>query len=621
MLYAVIIPLAVLLAPVLLLMLLPPVYKMHKTAGGQRRNSSLYITMRDGVRIAVDVWLPLSLKEGERIPTVLRSTRYVRAIEPGLYSRLLLRFSQKNALMGEMLPWEASGFAGVLMDVRGTGASFGSQRVSWAPDEIEDIREVIDWITQQPWSDGQVGAYGISYHGNTAEYTAALGHPAVRAVAPLFSDYDPYMLACPGGVLSEGFLRLWQDSNRALDDGDIAKAKGVSGFSTILFKLMYRGIQPVDGRGGRRLLKQAIKEHAHNADVLTECGEIQCRDDKMPCGLSMQDTSSLHYKAEIESGNIPMFVAVGLLDAATVDGAVERFNSFCNPQELYIGPWTHSGKAYVDTLFDGQPQGVGLFRPFLLERIIEFFTYHFGKGGSKPPDKLVRYYTMGEGVMREAAMFPPAEVNEKSFHFQQEGALAESRVSHPFTLEHMMDFTVSTGRRNRWFTQLSGGNIDFGDRSEQDDKLLTFTSVPLDEDVRIMGKPVVNLTLSVDAAESAFFVYLEAVDDSGCSRYITEGILCSGVDGESFIRADMRMHEPGEVREVAVRLFTVSALISKGWRLRVAIGGHDSSLFRRYPKEGDVSIVLHGGGAFNSSLVLPVLPMSMTNAEQIDTIG
>ncbi|MBM3290607.1 MAG: hypothetical protein FJY92_10690, partial [Candidatus Hydrogenedentes bacterium] len=51
------------------------------------RNEARYLAMRDGVRIAVDVWYPADLAAGERVPTVMRSTRYWRAMELGFASR------------------------------------------------------------------------------------------------------------------------------------------------------------------------------------------------------------------------------------------------------------------------------------------------------------------------------------------------------------------------------------------------------------------------------------------------------------------------------------------------------------------------------------------------------
>ena len=80
------------------------------------------------------------------------------------------------------------GYALVLVDVRGTGASFGTWPYPWTEDSIEDAREIVDWIVAQPWSNGKVGGYGISYLGTTAELLTALEHPAVQGVIPMFIE-------------------------------------------------------------------------------------------------------------------------------------------------------------------------------------------------------------------------------------------------------------------------------------------------------------------------------------------------------------------------------------------------------------------------------------------------
>jgi hypothetical protein len=49
---------------------------------GYRRNQALYVKMRDGVEIAVDIWLPPDLQKDERVPVLLRTTRYWRAEQP-----------------------------------------------------------------------------------------------------------------------------------------------------------------------------------------------------------------------------------------------------------------------------------------------------------------------------------------------------------------------------------------------------------------------------------------------------------------------------------------------------------------------------------------------------------
>jgi hypothetical protein len=127
---------------------------------------SVFIPMPDGTRLAADVFLPNGLATGRKLPTVLTATRYWRAPDQ----------SQANP---QVLDWIRRGYAAVVVDVRGTGASFGTWKYPWSRGEVRDLGDVVRWISTQPWSDGNVGAIGTSYTANTAQLAAAtVGTPA-----------------------------------------------------------------------------------------------------------------------------------------------------------------------------------------------------------------------------------------------------------------------------------------------------------------------------------------------------------------------------------------------------------------------------------------------------------
>jgi len=139
---------------------------------------ALYIPMRDGVRIAIDVLLPANLPADAKLPTVLMQTRYWRSREYHPEGRWI-------AWAGDELNrfFVTHGYAVLLVDVRGTGASFGSRRHPWNAEEIKDAGDIVDWIVAQSWSNGKVGGYGISYEGSTAELLAVPNHAAWISLA------------------------------------------------------------------------------------------------------------------------------------------------------------------------------------------------------------------------------------------------------------------------------------------------------------------------------------------------------------------------------------------------------------------------------------------------------
>ena len=98
-------------------------------------NQAKYVTMPDGVRIAVEIWLPSELKAHQKIPAVIAFTRYWRAkdylpqkLEPPTLAKIINGF----------------GYAYVVADVRGSGASFGTRRTEFLTAEVKDYYYIID---------------------------------------------------------------------------------------------------------------------------------------------------------------------------------------------------------------------------------------------------------------------------------------------------------------------------------------------------------------------------------------------------------------------------------------------------------------------------------------------
>ena len=181
--------------------------------------------------------------------------------------------------------WNDAGYALVLVDARGSGASSGERPVEWSDAEVADMGEVTEWITSQPWSNGTVGAVGISYSGNTAELSAIPAHPALRAVAPLYSDFDPqFFLTMPGGVYNRGFVEAWNAANQALDANDICALEEVDGLGCWWLKLSVPGVKPVDADTDGALLRDAVAGH-ETLDLAGALEAMSYRDDTLPDGV------------------------------------------------------------------------------------------------------------------------------------------------------------------------------------------------------------------------------------------------------------------------------------------------------------------------------------------------
>lgn len=590
-------------------------------AAGMKRNQSLYVTMRDGERIAIDVWFPPVLAAGEKIPALVHATRYVRATQPGLLARAAIAIGQNSLLAPPLRGVLDGGYAVILVDARGSGASTGRRTIEWSPDELADYGEIVDWIVKQPWSNGRVGAWGVSYDGNTAEMLAATGRAAVKAVAPLYDDYDPPVdLAMPGGVLLSGFLSEWGNANNRLDANDYCGLSGASGVRCVVQKLFIKGIKPVDADTDGRMLDSIVNAR-RNYDIMSDMQAMENPRDTFPTSrLTFADVSPYGMRAKVESLATPMLVRVGWMDAATVNVALGRFFSLRTPQRLEIGPWSHGGGQHIDQFLPDSTPTV----PSSLQQQRDMLTFFDGllKGdGGTVPAHEIRYFTMNDGRWRTTTQWPPAEMAPVRWYLGGGNTLRRSPMADSAgTDRYTVDTTHTTGTHTRWHTQMGGGDVRYGDRAAADAKLLTYTSEPLAADIEVTGVPIVWLRVASTHDDGAFFAYLEDVAPDGKVTYVTEGVLrgrhrkVSTAEPpyrtfgpvHSFARADAMPLVPGEATDVPFELIATSVRFTTGHRIRLALGGADRGMFPLIPAGATPTWTVQRGGATPSWVELPM---------------
>jgi putative CocE/NonD family hydrolase len=590
---------------------------------GDRRNTAQYVTMRDGVRLAVDVWLPEQFESGVTLPTAMKATRYWRATAIGPLRRLMMALGQAHpaaTVPGDVRSFNAEGYAVVLVDVRGSGASFGERPSEFGREEALDLGEVADWISQKAWSNGRVGTWGVSYEGNTAAMAAVGGSPALTAIAPQYADFDAQaQLVWPGGVFAGGFIRDWGALVGAMDRNEICTLAGAQGLSCLLVRLSAPGVKPVDG--GSRLLEEAVAGH-RTPDVGAGAELLEFKDDTWgETGNTMTEVSIHGYESDIERSGVAIYSWAGWMDAGTVDGALALFSTFANPVRLSVGPWSHGGGFNTDPFLpDDAPTDPS--RGDQQRMLFDFFDHYVRQDAAEQGQGVgeISYYTFGEG-WRTSISWPPAGMTSTRWYFGPDGTLT---LTPPEAVgvsdEYSVDFSHTTGGATRWHTQLGGNDVVYGDRSGEDEKLLTFTSDPLEQDVEITGTVEVDLLVASSVTGGAFFGYLEVVGPDGTSRYVTEGQLRALHRKEcvadppypvwgpchTFDRADALPLVPGEVANVRFGFYNTSVLVPAGHRIRIALGGHDGSVFDRYPAEGQPVWTVQRSAAQPSGVVIPM---------------
>jgi hypothetical protein len=585
------------------------------------RTSSVYIPMRDGVQLAVDVVLPENLEAGARIPALLSQTRYWRAKEMRAPFKWFLAPEILEPDFREFQPhFTSHGYAVVLLDVRGTGASFGAWPHPWPEDSVSDAAEVVDWIVAQPWSNGKVGGYGISYLGTTAELLAVPDHPAVKAVIPMFNHPDAFTdIAFPGGIFHQRFTKSWSDFDRNLDRNLVPEEFGFFG------RLLLRGVKPVDGDRGRRLLRNAVGEHASNGHAFSLARPLDYRDSR-PEGveLTVEDVTVHRFKKEIEGSRAISFGWGSWLDAGTADAVIRRFLTFPNAGRAAIGAWEHGGRFNASPYRspDAPPS------PTLREQwseMLRFFDEHLKE--DDPPvgsEKMLFYYTLAEEKWKATPVWPPEGTTLQRWYLAADGALSPNQSSEETGSDtYTVDFEANTGEFNRWWEMgaVVGKTVVYGDRSDAASHLLAYTTAPLEQDLEITGYPVVTLHVTSTHEDVALFVYLEDVDETGRVFYAAEGQLRAlhrkvssepspyrlQVPYHSFREEDAMPLVPGEVAEITFGLQPTSVLIRKGHRIRIGIAGHDQGTFVRIPAEGTPAITVARNRIHASCIDLPVL--------------
>ncbi|OYY78180.1 MAG: hypothetical protein B7Y43_07135 [Sphingomonas sp. 28-62-20] len=555
---------------------------------------SYYVSMRDGVRIAVDVYLPKGLDPTRRLPAILEQTRYYRSTEKdGVCSR------------SNRAEWFAQrGYAYVIVDVRGTGASFGSRNTEFGAVEVKDGGDIANWIVAQSWSDGKIGATGVSYVGTTAELLLVNHHPAVKAIAPQFAGTDFYEeINLPGGVRNERFIQAWGLGNRTLDAGRIPDLAGGGVPCTVA------GIE------GAALRTQAIADHSANINSADAQTTLMFRDDSGPGGIVIGDRSTYTQRAAIDRGNVPTYVIESWYDIGYGQGGINRILNSSNPnQRLLIGSWNHGGNYYY------APGIVERTRPafWIDEELLRFFDAKLkdiDTGFDR--DARIRYFTSGVNQWRATQSWPPAGLAMARWCFAANGLLDRNCERTAGTDSYAVRADPQTGSTSRWDTALRGP-VNYPDRRDQAAKLLTYTTPSLDHAMEVTGQPIVHLTMTSSAPDGNVIAYLEEVRPDGAVYYVSEGLLRLShskpgkkpyrtlTPGHSHLRADSLGDVSGKRLAIDFGMLPLSHVFAKGSSIRLSLAGADGTRFAG--TAGGATWQVFRGGAKLSRVDLPAKP-------------
>ena len=421
---------------------------------------NVYIPMRDGVRINVDVFRP----DGKgRYPALLAISAFSKEIQS---RRIWPAASRSRRINGtpdaaiEAGPTDffvRRGYVHIIGSVRGTGNSGGVfQFVS--PQEIQDAYEIIEWAAAQPWCNGNVGMMGIGDAGTYHPMVAVLQPPHLKAIAPLAAFWDAYReFWWPGGILSNGFLR-WIVSLVNLD----VHTQGCALRDEVGEKEFRKAI-------ARALVDRDISavpdlvEALENPDSAPNCGVLDVLLHPEMCAY-WQERSV----ADLDKIQVPAYLG----GAVHRPAALTRWAQLKVPKKGVLGP-----PSYVD-------------RPFYqysweLLRWYDFWLKGLDTGIMDEPP--IRAFVQGSNEWKTGSDWPFPETKWIPFALHQNRSLSEIEP---------------------WPDAESASYDDFpGNRG-----FLKYYSAPMVENTEAVGPLALNLYASCRGTDMNFFVSLWDAD-------------------------------------------------------------------------------------------------------------
>jgi uncharacterized protein len=552
---------------------------------GEWSSTSQYITMRDGTKLAALILRPA--QDGKPVSTPLpvmwTHDRYHReGILDWPWPRTLLRH----------------GYIIVAVDVRGSGASFGTSQGPFSLEETRDAYDITEWLAAQPWSNGNIGMWGRSYLGVTQYLAASTAPPHLKAIFPEMAEFDHYSFIYPGGVFHDDFVRQWERLVSRLDTDGLA----------------------VDEDTDKAMLQAALKEHAANLNVLELFSSLPYRNSASALTDTQPyiDNNPASYLDAIRNSGIAVYHWVGWYDMYPRD-ALLWYSNLTNPQKIVIGPWGHTGMGSLDLAmeelrwYDYWLKGID--NGVMGEAPIYYYTLGDGKKSGwhsawqwpLPAEKLTNYYFDG------AHSGSVESVNDGSLSLTLPATSAGAD-------EYQVDYSTTTGKATRWTDGYSGPSTAYPSMVVNDEKGLTYTSASLPAEVEVTGHPVIHLWVTSSATDGDFFAYLEDVNEAGASKYITEGTLRASHRATSpapFKYLGLPYHRsyaediadlPDQPVELVFDLLPTSYAFDAGHRIRVTITCADKDNALTPQLEPPPTVHLHREADHASYIVLPIIP-------------
>lgn len=551
-----------------------------------RSERNIMVPMRDGIKLATDVWFPVGVTE--KLPAILVRTPYKKDGHP------TVRF----ALYGYIV---------VVQDVRG---KFGSEGIfTYLADDANDGYDTISWIVKQPWSNGLVGTYGCSYPGENQILLAKKKHP----------HHTTMILEAAGGAIGSAnqsyrYMGLYEGGVFALAGGFnhfmnyFAKDKNDRGSKRMERKKVLRSLPLIDmikRGGGPKTDWEDIVSHDLADPWWDKIGYITDKD--------RFDTPALHINSWFDYGVAESLHFFNLMQQ-NAESARGRDN-----QRIIIFPTTHCDYGDVSEHTKVGNMNLGDARKGHFKACLLWFD-HWLKGIQNEVREMprVQLYVMGRNEWREEKEWPLKRTTYTPLYLWSDakgektvgdgvGGLSFS-IPEKGTAQSYTYDPNDPGPSYKW-----PGAIDTSKIETRSD-ILVYTTPPLDMGLEITGLVRAILFVSADVKDTDFMVKLLDVAPDGSVYNIVQGAIRAryreGFDKKVWMKRN-------EVYEIEVDLHATSYFYAPGHRIRIDISSSDFPTYERNLNTGGNNYdetrwvvaenTIHHSKPYPSRIVLPVI--------------
>ena len=483
-----------------------------------REIENTWIPMPDGTRLAARIWLPEDA-EADPVPAILEYLPYRK--RDGTVERDHLTH-----------PYFAGhGYAGVRVDMRGTGDSEGVCLGEYLLQEQDDALAIIDWLAAQPWCSGKVGMIGISWGGFNGLQVAARQPEALGAVITLCSTDDRYAddIHFMGGAMLTDKL-----------------AWGATAFAIA-------NTPPDPAIVGDRWRDMWIERLETNGLWFLDWVRHQRRDAFYAHGSICEDYSAVR---------VPVYAVGGYADGYT-NPIFRMMRNLSCPRKALVGPWAHKYPHFATP----EPR-IGF-----LQECLRWWDQHLkGIDTGIMDEPMIRAWmqeptapspvsTSRPGRWISAPSWPVPQAADRVLHVSQAGLGA---ASGPITLA----CPENAGAAAQTWCMYGTGPDGPLDQNREAGRMAVFDTEPLDEDLEIFGFPMLHARVASDVPQANLAAVLSLVAPDGKATLVSFGVL------NLTHRNGHAAPEPlpvGQPVDATLQLNVIGQRIPAGHRLRLAL--------------------------------------------------